>query len=98
MEPVSIDPGLFNFDDGHPCRTYSPSDYDKQNWTNDALFKFDSNGGVVVVNFSNALPTHFTTADYQRTTAPLDLGDLHIKLCWLHFKRSRKQNSAYRGY
>ena len=78
MEPVSIDPGLFNFGDGHACSTYSPSDHTKQSWTNDAPFKFDSNRGVVVMDISNALPTHFTIADYQRTTAPLDLGDLYI--------------------
>ena len=80
MEPVSIDPGLFNFGDGHPCSTYSPSDHTKQNWANGAPFKFDSNRPrkVFVVDFSNALPTHFTIADYQRTTAPLDLGDLYV--------------------
>ena len=31
-----------------------------------------------LIDFSNALPTHFTIADYQRTTAPLDLGELYV--------------------
>ena len=32
---------------------------------------------------------HFTTADYQRTTVPLDYGNY---IHWLHFGRSTKEN------
>ena len=78
MEPVDVDPDLFNFDDAHPCTTYSPDSHEKQSWTNGAPFKFDSKREVAVIDLSNALPTYFTTADYQRTTAPIDLGDLYV--------------------
>ena len=78
MEPVNVDPGLFNFDNSHPCSTYPPSDRNKQSWINDVPFKFDSNRGVIVMDISNAIPTYFTTADYQRTTALMDLGDLYV--------------------
>ena len=78
LEPVGIDPGLFNFDDVHPCNIYSSDSHKKQSWANGAPFKFDSKREVAVIDFSNALPTYFTTADYQRTTAPIDLGDLYV--------------------
>ena len=78
LEPVNVDPGLFNFDDAHPCNIYSPDSHEKQSWTNSAPFKFDSSRGVAVIDFSNALPTYFATADYQRTSVPIHLQNLYV--------------------
>ena len=74
MEPV--DPGLFNFDDGNPCKDYPQED--QKPWTYSAPFKVDLSRKVVVVDLSNALPTYFASIGYQRVTAPLDLGDLYV--------------------
>ena len=74
MEPV--DPGLFNFNKNHPCRNYPQQD--QKPWTYGVPFKFDLSRMVVVVDLSNALPTYFSSIDYQRNTARLNLGVLHV--------------------
>ena len=73
---VPVNPGLFMFDEDHPCSNY-PQDNQKP-WTYGAPFKLDSNRNVLVVDLGNALPTHFSCLDKQRNNSPLDLGDLHF--------------------
>ena len=73
---VPVDPGLFSFDENHPCSGYPQND--QKPWTYGAPFKFDLQRKVLVVDLSNALPTHFTSIYYQQITAPLDLGDLYF--------------------
>ena len=75
MEPVDFQ-GSFNFKEDHPCSGY-PQNNEKP-WTYGAPFKLDLNRKVLVVDLSNALPTRFTSIDFERITAPLDLGDLHF--------------------
>ena len=75
MEPVDVH-GNFNFGEDHPCNDFKQGD--QKPWTYGAPFKFDLNRNVLVVDLSNALPTRFTSIDYERITAPLDLGELHF--------------------
>ena len=75
MEPVDVQ-RKFSFDEDHPCSQYPQ--VNQTPWVYDAPFKFDLNRKVLVVDLSNALPTHFTSIDYERITAPLDLGHLHL--------------------
>ena len=40
--------------------------------------KFDIFQKVLVIDLSNALPTHFSCTDKKKNTSPLDFGDLHF--------------------
>ena len=75
MEPVDVH-GNFTFDEDHPCSRF-PQD-DQQPWAYNAPFKFDLNRKVLVVDLSSALPTRFSSMDYERITAPLDIGPLYF--------------------
>ena len=75
MELVDVN-GNFNFGEDHPCNNFKQEN--QKPWTYGAPFKFDLNRYVLVVDLSNALPTHFTSIDHERITAPLDLGELHF--------------------
>ena len=75
MVPVDP-PGLFDFGKDHPCSKYKQED--EMPWTYDAPFKFDSHRNVLVVDLSNALPTHFSCKDRQTITSHLDIGELHF--------------------
>ena len=63
------DPGLFNFQEGHPCYAFD-EDYHKP-WSYGAPFKVDSTRNVLVVDLGNALPMH-------HSGDPLDIGTLYF--------------------
>ena len=63
------DPGLFNFQEGHPCYGFD-EDYHKP-WSYGAPFKVDSTRNVLVVDLGNALPMH-------HSGDPLDIGTLYF--------------------
>ena len=72
----SVDPGLFNFSEDHPCSNYSQEN--QKPWTYGTPFKFNLNRNVVVVDLSNALSTYFSCVGRREVTSLLDLGELHF--------------------
>ena len=85
---MPVDPGLFSFDENHPCSGYPQND--QKPWTYGAPFNFDLKRKVLAVDLSNALPTHFISLDFQQITAPIDLGDLYFGYILNHQRKSIK--------
>ena len=56
---VPVDPILLSFDENHPCSGFPQND--QKPWTYGAPFKFDLKRKVLLVDLSNALPTHFAS-------------------------------------